>query len=212
MRGPFQQAQEAMHSIRDYLLSKRVELRMSRSCTPCGSREEACASDAFDSPEWHSWQVLDSSDLPSAVQAVERVMREGAQHLASTIKYFGFGGFGPDQANAERIVATLRPRFEVVMTAGDRRQAREGQLAQFVEEQYRTGLSRRQQRRLVYGPAGTGKTLPPSRLRGRSLRDERGGFVCSPTACLGTASARNSRISWGFAWAPCTRRCSDSQA
>jgi hypothetical protein len=76
VRGPFQQAQEAMHSIRDYLLSKRVELRdvpILHAVWFTGVRARATLPD---SPEWHSWQVLDSSDLPSAVQAVERVMRE----------------------------------------------------------------------------------------------------------------------------------------
>ena len=69
VRGPFQQAQEAMHSIRDYLLSKRVELRdvpILHAVWFTGVRARATLPD---SPEWHSWQVLDSSDFPSAVQA-----------------------------------------------------------------------------------------------------------------------------------------------
>ncbi|MBL5973176.1 MAG: nuclease [Candidatus Leucobacter sulfamidivorax] len=192
VRGPFQQAQEAMHSIRDYLLRKRVELRdvpILHAAWFTGVRARATLPD---SPEWHSWQVLDSSDLPTTVQAVERVMREGALHLASTIKYFGFGGYGPDQATAERIVTMLRPRFEVVMTAGDRRQAREGQLAQFVEEQYRALDSAADNMGVLFtGPAGTGKTflaaesaqreaaqglvgrlLCFNRLLGRSLREK----------------------------------------
>jgi hypothetical protein len=138
-------------------------------------------------------------------------MREGAQHLASTIKYFGFGGFGPDQANAERIVATLRPRFEVVMTAGDRRQAREGQLAQFVEEQYRALDSAADNRGVLFtGPAGTGKTFLAAESAQREVAQGRTGGFYASTACLGTASARSSRISSGYAWAPCTRRCSGS--
>ncbi|QOD93533.1 NERD domain-containing protein [Chryseoglobus sp. 28M-23] len=185
-RGPFQQAKEAMHSIRGYLLSKRVELRdvpILHAVWFTGVRARATLPD---SPEWHSWQVLDSSDLPSPAQAVERVIREGAQHLASTIKHFGFGGFGPGQATAERIVATLRPRFEVVMTAGDRRQAREGQLAQFIEEQYRALDSAADNRAVLFtGPAGTGKTFLAAESAQREVAQGRTGRLLCFNRMLG---------------------------
>lgn len=160
VRGPFQQAQEAMHSIRHYLLSNRVELRdvpILYAVWFTGVRARATLPD---SPEWHPWQILDSQDLPIAGLAVQRVLGKGAQHLASTVKYFGVSGFGPDKNAMESIIATLRPRFEVVMTAGDRRQAREGQLARFVEDQYNALDSAADNNSVLFtGPAGTGKTF-----------------------------------------------------
>lgn len=160
VRGPFQQAQEAMHSIRSYLLNKRVELGDVPMLHAVWFTAVRARATLPDSPEWHSWQVLDSQDIPNAPLAVQKVLREGAQHLASTIKYFGYSGFGPSQNVAERIVAALRPRFEVIMTARDRRRTREGQLAQFVEEQYRALDSAADNRGVLFtGPAGTGKTF-----------------------------------------------------
>ncbi|GLC84131.1 hypothetical protein MIAR_07190 [Microbacterium arabinogalactanolyticum] len=186
LRGPFQQAQEAMHSIRDFLRSKRVDLRdvpVLRAVWFTGVRARATLPD---SPEWHSWQVLDSSDLATTAQAVERVMREGAQHLDAMIKYFGFGGHGPDRATADRIVATLRPRFEVVMTAGDRRQAREGQLAQFVEEQYHALDSAADNRGVLFtGPAGTGKTFLAAESAQREVAQGRTGRILCFNRLLG---------------------------
>jgi len=186
VRGPFQQAQEAMHSIRDYLLSKRVELRdapVLHAVWFTGVRARATLPD---SPEWHSWQVLDSRDLPTTAQALERVMREGAEHLTSMIKYFGFGGYGPDRATSERIVATLRPRFEVVMTTGDRRQAREGQLARFVEEQYRALDSAADNKGVLFtGPAGTGKTFLAAESAQREVAQGRVGRLLCFNRLLG---------------------------
>lgn len=186
VRGPFQQAQEAMHSIRRYLLGKRVELRdvpILHAVWFTGVRARATLPD---SPEWHPWQVLDSSDLATAAHAVERVLRNGAQHLASTIKHFGSGGFGPDQTTAERIVATLRPRFEVVMTVGDRRQAREGQLAQFVDEQCRALDSAADNRGVLFtGPAGTGKTFLAAESAQREVAQGRKGRLLCFNHLLG---------------------------
>lgn len=170
VRGPFQQAQEAMHSIRSYLLNKRVELGnvpILHAVWFTGARARATLPD---SPEWHSWQVLDSQDIPTVPRAVQRVLREGAQHLASTIKYFGYSRFGPSQNVAERIITTLRPRFEVVMTAGDRRRAREGKFAQFIEEQYRALDSAADSKAVLFtGPAGTGKTFLASESAQREI-------------------------------------------
>ncbi len=185
-RGPFQQAQESMHSIRNYLVNKRVELRdvpVLRAVWFTGIRARATLPN---SPEWHSWQVLDSSDLSTAAQSVARVMSEGAQHLRSVIKHFGFGGLGPDKAAVERIVAALRPRFEIVMTAGDRRQAREGQLAQFVEEQYRALDSAADNRGILFtGPAGTGKTFLAAESAQREVAQGRVGRLLCFNRLLG---------------------------
>ena len=45
--------------------------------------------------------------------------RPAAKHLDDKIKYFSYGGVGPDAGTAERIVSILRPRFELATVAGD---------------------------------------------------------------------------------------------
>ncbi len=186
VRGPFQQAQEAMHSIRDYLRSKRVDLRDVPSLSAVWFTGLRARSVLPESPEWHPWQVLDTGDLRTAALSVARVMGEGAQHLAAMIKHFGYGGFGPDQATAEAIVATLRPRFEIVMTVGDRRQARESQLAQFVEEQYRALDAAADNRGVLFtGPAGTGKTFLAAESAQREVAQGRTGRLLCFNRLLG---------------------------
>ena len=113
------------------------------------------------SPEWHDWQVLDSEDLKAgAAAAVLRTIAAGTQHLTDKIKYFSYGGVGPDDAAAERIASVLRPRFDLATVAGDRRRSRELQLVTFLEEQYLAlDAVAENQAVLFSGPAGSGKTF-----------------------------------------------------
>lgn len=160
-RGPFQQAQEAMYSLRQYLMSRSVDLRTFSMCyavwftgIPARARFSA-------SPEWHDWQVLDSEDLRAdAAAAVVRTLRACASHLESKRGPEHWHGAGPSDAVASRIATVLRPRFEVAITAGDRRRGRGTQLLAFLDEQYDAlDAMQENQAALFTGPAGSGKTL-----------------------------------------------------
>jgi hypothetical protein len=158
-RGPFQQAQEAMYSLRQYLLGRNVDLRPVPMCYAVWFTGVPARASFSTSPEWHDWQVLDSEDLRSDVAAaVTRTLRAGAAHLLSRR---GPGGeTGPSDAAARRIAAVLRPKFEVAVTPGDRRRGRGTQMLAFIDEQY-VALDAMQdnQAALFTGPAGSGKTL-----------------------------------------------------
>ena len=94
---PFQQAQEAMHSIRKYLVRKQVGLRdvpVLHAVSFTGVRAGRC----WKSPEWHDWQVLDSQDLHFAGPAVRRTLSAGAEHLARTMKHFRIWSLAPTNA------------------------------------------------------------------------------------------------------------------
>ncbi|WP_258934184.1 NERD domain-containing protein [Nesterenkonia pannonica] len=159
-RGPFQQASEAMYSLRAFLEKRKVNLRgipMLSAVWFTGVRARAMLPVT---PEWHTWQVMDSEDLKSAPAAILRTLWAGSTHLDEKVKYFSYGGLGPDDQTAERIVNLLRPKFELVTAAGDRRRAREAQLDAFIEEQA-LGLDAASENQTVLfaGPAGSGKTF-----------------------------------------------------
>lgn len=159
-RGPFQQASEALHSIRDFLEKKGVDLRAIPMVSAVWFTHVRARTMLPHSPEWHSWQVLDSEDVKGdAICAVLRTLAAGTRHLEDKIKYFSYGGVGPDAATVERLATLLRPRFELATVAGDARRGRETQLVAFLEEQY-LGLDAMADNRsvLFLGPAGTGKT------------------------------------------------------
>ncbi|WP_235493428.1 nuclease-related domain-containing DEAD/DEAH box helicase [Leifsonia sp. Leaf336] len=185
-RSPFQQAQGAMYSIREYLLKKRVDLRDVPTLYAVWFTGVRARTSLPDSPEWHDWQVLDSQDLPSAFFSVKRVMSAGAQHLSATLKHFGNNGLGPDGVLANKIAQLLRPRFEIVSTPSDRRRAREGQLAQFVEEQFRALDAAADNKSVLFtGPAGTGKTFLAVETAQREIAQGRSGRLLCFNRFLG---------------------------
>lgn len=159
-RGPFQQAGEAMHSLRNYLDKKRVDLRSVPVLSAVWFTGVRARTMLPENPEWHDWQVLDSEDLKAAPAAVLRTLAAGTKHLYDKIKYFAYGGVGPDGETADRIAGLLRPKFELATVAGDRRRARETQLISFMEEQFLALDAVAENRNLLFsGPAGSGKTF-----------------------------------------------------
>ena len=180
-RGPFQQAGEALHSLRDFLEKKGVDLRSVPMVSAVWFTHVRARTMLPATPEWHDWQVLDSEDRKhGAASAVLRTLAAGTKHLDNKIKYFSYGGVGPDAATTERIVAVLRPRFEVATVAGDVRLARESQLVAFLGEQY-LGLDAMADNLAVLftGPAGSGKTwLAMEAARREVAMGKKGRLLC----------------------------------
>jgi len=157
-RGPFQQANEAMQSIKHYLMSREVNLRSVPVIDAVWFTHVRARTMLPQTPEWHSWQLLDSEDLRTgAVPAILRTLAVGVGHLESHIT--GFTRGGPDEATASRIAAILRPKFEAAIVPGDIRRARQAQLAAFIDEQYDALDNMQHNRAMLFtGPAGSGKT------------------------------------------------------
>lgn len=160
-RDPFQQAREALYSLQKYLERKNAELRSIPMISCAWFSHIRARTMLPESPEWHDWQVLDSEDLKGDVRAgILRTLAAGTEHLDDKIKYFSYGGVGPDAQAVERIVSVLRPRIEVHVVPGDLRRAREGQLVAFIAEQYRALDAMADNHQVLFtGPAGSGKTL-----------------------------------------------------
>lgn len=159
-RGPFQQASEAMHSLRSYLEKKNVGLRSIPMLSAVWFTGVRARTLLPGNPEWHDWQVMDSEDVKSAPAAILRTLAAGTTHLDDKIKYFSYGGVGPDRETAARIASLLRPKFELATVAGDRRGARESQLTTFIEEQFLAlDAASDNHAALFAGPAGSGKTF-----------------------------------------------------
>lgn len=179
-RGPFQQASEAMHSLRSYLEKKHVDMRSIPMLAAVWFTGVRARTTLPANPEWHGWQVMDSEDVKSAPTAILRTLGAGTTHLDEKIKYFSYGGVGPDDEVAKRIVNLLRPKFELVTVAGDRRRARETQLVTFIEEQFLALDAASDNHAVLFtGPAGSGKTfLAMESARRETATGKRGRLLC----------------------------------
>lgn len=160
-RGPFRQAAEGMHSLRERLCRRRAALARipfwSAVVLPYTSLD-------LEPEEWHEWQVIDSARYRSGSLAAScaEVMTRARSLLAtkSTAGWFDPGARAPSGEDCDQIVRLLRPNFEVYQSPRARRQQTSAELKRYTEEQYAALDAMAMNPRVLFeGPAGTGKTL-----------------------------------------------------
>ncbi|MDT3779658.1 NERD domain-containing protein [Nitrospira sp. MA-1] len=160
-RGPFKQAAEAMHSLRQQVIQNDTSL----------SRVPFCSAVAFPfielkaaSGEWHPWQVVDSARFirKQIAPLVSGILRSARSHLKSqsSAKWFCDSDHLPDIQQSAAIARILRPNFEFAEKAQDRRLRKQAEIIYYTEEQF-TAIDMMEEnlRVLFTGPAGTGKTV-----------------------------------------------------
>ena len=179
LHSPFAQADNAKFAISEYLNSRlglsAVHFEAGVWFTHVPAKRELP-----ESVEWFPWQVLDSGDVDNDVAgAILRLLAAGRANRASK-GYSWPSVIGPTPAQAQAIVANLKPHLHVVPSPKDVRAAREQELARLLDEQVLVldGLSGNQQV-LVTGPPGCGKTfLALEAARREAARGRRGLLLC----------------------------------
>ena len=159
-RGPFKQASEAMHSLRDRLARQRAHLNgvvfQSAVCFPFIDFTDV-------SEEWHSWQVIDHARLQqrSLADWVEAALAQARQRAKSLHKaWFDPRAGEPTEAQCEEIVRVLRHDFEFYESPKARAARIDEEIRHYTEAQFEALDHMRRMPRVVFdGPAGTGKTL-----------------------------------------------------
>ena len=182
--GPFRQASEATHSLREYVQDRAPELSgivfWSAVCFP--HLPFALTSPA----EWHDWQVIDSAALSARPLATSilAVLTHARSLVASkpTGAWFDPTADRPTAAQVASLVKILRPGFEFFESPKSRRRLREDELLRYTAEQYVAldGMNPDVNPRVVFeGAAGTGKTiLALEETRRSTLRGERVLLCC----------------------------------
>jgi DNA polymerase III delta prime subunit len=160
-RGPFKQAAEAMHSLRERLSRRRPDL----------SRVVFWSAVIFPyvqfstiSEEWHPWQVIDSRGFRARPisKLVEEVLDDARNFLKECpgAPWFYFNSNEPYLEQCISIAETLRSDFEFFESSKSQAIKINEELKRYTEEQFIALDAMEENPRVFFaGPAGTGKTL-----------------------------------------------------
>lgn len=178
-RGPFKQASEGMHSLRNRVVARRSTLSnvlfWSAVLFPYVSFSDT-------SEEWHPWQVIDAEKWPAPLsESVLRVLNEARAFVSTSPAGSWFRDDDlPTSDQCELIAQTLRPDFEFFETPSSRRRTRMEELKRYTDEQAQALDLMEEVDRVVFeGPAGTGKTLLAiETARRESLKGNRVLLLC----------------------------------
>lgn len=159
-RGPFKQAAEAMHSIRNRLLKQDRTLAgvlfWSAVIFPYVEFN-------ISSGEWHPWQVFDGIDFrrTPVSSLVLEVLRQARTLLKDKGAYwFNETPEKPSLAQCEQIAKILRPDFELFEPPHKKIKRLQQETKRYTEEQFVALDAMTANPRVVFsGPAGTGKTI-----------------------------------------------------
>lgn len=160
-RGPFWQAAEGMHSLRE---------RLAKRCPAAGRAVFWSAvvlpytSLDLESEEWHPWQLIDSARYRSASLAASCIdVLDRARHFLEgkdSARWFDPKSTIPTEADCDEIARVLRPDFEAFQSPRARRKQESAELKRYTQEQFAALDAMSLNPRVVFeGPAGTGKTL-----------------------------------------------------
>jgi len=160
VRGPFKQASEAMHSLRNYLIKNSTgfegALFWSGTCFPSAPfNEKSC--------EWDDWQCVDKAKFRGSpisklcksilVHAKEKMLEAGHHWVEDSLEKL-------TRENLKKAAQVLRPCFDIIPKAHAKISVLEAEIDRYTEQQFRAlDISRDNPRVVFPGPAGTGKTL-----------------------------------------------------
>lgn len=174
--GPFRQASQAAHSIRQYLTQKDPSLGSLMFHSAVLFTEIDFADKSL---EWEPWQIIRRSDfLRQPISALVTRVMDAAHARCRSRKpvpvWYGSNS-RPTSRQVESILRLLRPDFEYVATGRTDVELAEAVVRRFTEEQFEALDHLEDNPRVVFrGPAGTGKTFLAIEAARRAVRDGRG--------------------------------------
>lgn len=156
-RGPFRQALEGMHSLRQYVLQKDKQFAnvMFWHCVIF-----PYINFNLKSPEWHDWQIIDNERLKK--KPLSESLKEITINAKKEFKTKGYA-FSQTSFSAERAKALLtliRPNFEFFENPSQIKEKSTAEIRSYTEEQFSILDAMALNERVIFsGPAGTGKTV-----------------------------------------------------
>ena len=175
--GPFAQQSATVNSIRQYVLSKiedKKELheRFSRILWGVGVAFTSMTEFVDFGPEGHSWQVLTKQGLSLPIGSYIHSLSKGS-HAESENKYwYDVNKSRPTKGDCVQLLKILRGDFEINYSEINQIMETDELIEEYTKEQFSLlDFVRLNDRCLVQGSAGTGKTLMAIELLKRKVHD-----------------------------------------
>lgn len=173
--GPFRQASQAAHSIRQYLAQKDSSLAALMFHSAVLFTEVDFADSSL---EWEPWQIIGRTEfLRQPISSlVTRVLEAAHSRIRSRKPVPTWYGSQsrPTLRQLETVLRFMRPDFEYVASARNGVELAEAAIRRFTDEQFEAIDHLEDNRRVLFkGPAGTGKTFLAIEAARRAVRDGR---------------------------------------
>lgn len=163
--GPFEQQSKTMNSIRDYVLNKikhkkEMHNRFERILWGSGVAFTSMNEFIDFGPEGHSWQVLTKQGLNLPIGTYISTMSKGAHREHAAKYWYDVNKARPTKKDCEDLVKILRGDFDINYSEINRMIDNEARIEDYTKEQFSLlDYVNYNQRCLIVGGAGTGKTL-----------------------------------------------------
>lgn len=163
--GPFEQQSATMNSIRNYVLKKikhkkEMHDRFERILWGSGVAFTSMPEFVDFGPEGHSWQVLTKQGLHLPIGTYISTLSKGSHREHSAKYWYDVNKSRPTKKDCEDLVKILRGDFEINYSEINRMIDNEARIEDYTKEQFSLlDFANYNQRCLIEGGAGTGKTL-----------------------------------------------------
>ncbi len=175
--GPFAQQNATINSIRQFVLSrlqqnKELYNRFSEILWGSGVAFTSMTEFVDFGPEGHSWQVLTRQGLDMPIGTFISSLSKGSHKECEGKFWYDVHKSKPTKSDCELLLKILRGDFEIDYSEINRINDNEDAIAEFTKEQFSLlEFARYNNRCLIQGSAGTGKTIMAIELLRRKVNE-----------------------------------------
>ena len=176
--SPFAQQNATINSIRQYVLDKlsnnsKLKERFSKILWGSGVAFTSMTEFIDFGPEGHSWQVLTKQGLTLPIGAYINSLSKGSHAESENKFWYDVNKARPTKSDCELLLKILRGDFEIKYSEINRIIDKDELVEEYTEEQFSLlEFVRFNNRCLIQGSAGTGKTLMALELFKRKKRED----------------------------------------
>lgn len=185
-KGPFRQVEDTKHSIRNYILesvsgNKKLLNRLSKVLFATGVAFTSTTDEKLNiGPEAFPWQIFTKEDLRLPISKYIKRLSVGWHEEYNKHPWYDVNSSRPTVEDCEEVLKIIRGDFKIDYSELNRISDNQKLIEQFTQEQFKVlDFTEFNERCLIEGQAGTGKTLIALELTRRKLKEgKRVGFFC----------------------------------